>query len=106
MSATDTELKSAIAALDALAASPRLVRGDFPGVREEALELLGRTMLANKADELDLTIRKLTAMRDGLRHAAACRAHGTWNARPSGGCSRWLAASLEIRTPWPGLPCA
>ena len=42
MSATDAELKSTIAALDALAASPRLVRGDFDGVREEALELLGR----------------------------------------------------------------
>jgi signal transduction histidine kinase len=41
-SATDTELKSTVAALDALAASPRLVRGDFAGVREEALELLGR----------------------------------------------------------------
>ena len=36
MSATDAELKSTIAALDALAASPRLVRGDFAGVREEA----------------------------------------------------------------------
>jgi len=33
-----------------------------------------RPMLLNKADELDLTIRKLSAMRDGLRHAAACRA--------------------------------
>lgn len=33
-----------------------------------------RPMLVGKADELDLTIRKLTAMRDGLRHAAACRA--------------------------------
>ena len=33
-----------------------------------------RPMLSNKAEELDLTIRKLTAMRDGLRHAAACRA--------------------------------
>jgi DNA-binding transcriptional MerR regulator len=33
-----------------------------------------RPMLVNKADELDLTIRKLAAMRDGLRHAAACRA--------------------------------
>ena len=42
MSATDTELKSSIAALDALAASPRLVRGDFARVREEALELLAR----------------------------------------------------------------
>jgi DNA-binding transcriptional MerR regulator len=35
---------------------------------------IDRPMLVNKADELDLTIRKLTAMRDGLRHAAACRA--------------------------------
>ena len=33
-----------------------------------------RPMLVHKADELDLTIRKLAAMRDGLRHAAACRA--------------------------------
>ena len=33
-----------------------------------------RPMLMSKADELDLTIRKLSAMRDGLRHAAACRA--------------------------------
>jgi DNA-binding transcriptional MerR regulator len=33
-----------------------------------------RKMLAAKADELDRTIRKLTEMRDGLRHAAACRA--------------------------------
>jgi DNA-binding transcriptional MerR regulator len=33
-----------------------------------------RPMLVNKAEELDLTIRKLAAMRDGLRHAAACRA--------------------------------
>jgi DNA-binding transcriptional MerR regulator len=35
---------------------------------------IDRQMLAAKADELDRTIRKLTAMRDGLRHAAACRA--------------------------------
>jgi len=33
-----------------------------------------RQMLVAKAAELDSTIRKLTAMRDGLRHAAACRA--------------------------------
>ena len=33
-----------------------------------------RRMLAAKAGELDKTIRKLSAMRDGLRHAAACRA--------------------------------
>lgn len=33
-----------------------------------------RTLLGAKADELDHTIRKLTALRDGLRHAAACSA--------------------------------
>lgn len=35
---------------------------------------IDRQRLAGKADELDRTIRKLTAMRDGLRHAAACSA--------------------------------
>ena len=35
---------------------------------------IDREMLATKADELDRTIRELSAMRDGLRHAAACRA--------------------------------
>ena len=33
-----------------------------------------RQMLNDKAADLDATIRKLSAMRDGLRHAAACRA--------------------------------
>ena len=33
---------------------------------------IDRQKLAAKADEIDTTIRKLTAMRDGLRHAAAC----------------------------------
>jgi hypothetical protein len=31
-------------------------------------------VLAAKADELDRTIRELSTMRDGLRHAVACRA--------------------------------
>jgi DNA-binding transcriptional MerR regulator len=35
---------------------------------------IDRQMLAAKAEELDRTIRGLTVMRDGLRHAAACRA--------------------------------
>jgi DNA-binding transcriptional MerR regulator len=35
---------------------------------------IDRQVLAAKAEELDRTIRKLTEMRDGLRHAAACRA--------------------------------
>ena len=35
---------------------------------------INRRMLAAKADELDRTIGKLSAMRDGLRHAAVCPA--------------------------------
>lgn len=41
-----------------------------PGVRPR----IDRRMLAAKADELDRTIRRMGAMRDGLRHAAVCRA--------------------------------
>jgi DNA-binding transcriptional MerR regulator len=33
---------------------------------------IDRQMLAAKAEELEATIQKLSAMRDGLRHAAAC----------------------------------
>ena len=35
---------------------------------------IDRKLLASKADELDATIRKLGALRDGLRHAARCPA--------------------------------
>ena len=35
---------------------------------------IDRRMLADKADELDRTIRRLRAMRTSLRHAAACPA--------------------------------
>lgn len=35
---------------------------------------IDRRMLTAKADEIDRTIRGLTAMRDGLRHAAVCPA--------------------------------
>lgn len=35
---------------------------------------IDRNMLSEKADELDGTIRRFGAMRDGLRHAAACPA--------------------------------
>ncbi|MGB0835759.1 MAG: helix-turn-helix domain-containing protein [Psychrobium sp.] len=33
-----------------------------------------RTLLLNKADELDAQIKQLKSMRDGLRHAAQCTA--------------------------------
>ncbi|AVH61655.1 MerR family DNA-binding transcriptional regulator [Streptomyces dengpaensis] len=35
---------------------------------------IDRQTLATKADELDRTIRELSVMRDGLRHAASCPA--------------------------------
>src|SRR5690348_3644748 len=35
---------------------------------------IDRRVLSTKAEELDRTIRELTAIRDGLRHAAACPA--------------------------------
>lgn len=36
--------------------------------------MIDRTVLGAKADALDAKIKDLTAMRDGLRHAAACKA--------------------------------
>src|SRR5690348_8652973 len=42
LSAVDAELKSTVASLDALAASPRLARGEFSALHDEALELVGR----------------------------------------------------------------
>ncbi|MEA1942075.1 MAG: helix-turn-helix domain-containing protein [Pseudomonadota bacterium] len=35
---------------------------------------IDRSRLEDKADDIDRTIRQLAAMRDGLRHAAECRA--------------------------------
>lgn len=35
---------------------------------------IDKQLLSDKANELDTTIRRLTAMRDGLQHAAACPA--------------------------------
>lgn len=35
---------------------------------------IDRTLLTAKADELDRMIRRLSTMRDGLRHTAACKA--------------------------------
>lgn len=35
---------------------------------------IDRRLLTNKADDLDCTIKRLTTMRDGLRHAAVCKA--------------------------------
>jgi DNA-binding transcriptional MerR regulator len=35
---------------------------------------IDRKLLADKANELDIAIRKMSSMRDGLRHAASCSA--------------------------------
>lgn len=57
---------------------------------------IDRVLLTAKADELDATITRLTALRDSLRHAAACPApnhlacptfrrilaEATWNQQP------------------------
>jgi DNA-binding transcriptional MerR regulator len=46
--------------------------GDMLG--PDAEPRIDREALSNKADELDVRIKHLTAMRDGLRHTAACTA--------------------------------
>lgn len=40
----------------------------------EATPRIDRAALARRAQEIDRTIERLCALRDGLRHAAACRA--------------------------------
>lgn len=58
---------------------------------------IDRDRLAQKADELDQTIRQLTAMRDGLRHAVNCSAPSHWE------CPKFrrllqAAGSIQART--------
>lgn len=59
---------------------------------------IDREKLAAKAEELDRTIRKLSAMRDGLRHAAACPAPSHMEC-PSFRRMLRAAASGAIRAP-------
>ncbi|MEM9495448.1 MAG: helix-turn-helix domain-containing protein [Pseudomonadota bacterium] len=42
--------------------------------KEDGRPEIDRQALTRKADDIDRTIKQLTAMRDGLRHAAACTA--------------------------------
>lgn len=73
---------------------------------------IDRRLLAAKADELDATIRQLSAVRRGLRHAAACPAPShaecpTFRrllaAAASGALSRRSRAASPVR---PGEPVA
>ncbi|AZP10731.1 helix-turn-helix domain-containing protein [Undibacterium parvum] len=45
-----------------------------PMLGAEGTPQIDRQLLLDKARELDRTIQKLTAMRDGLQHAAVCKA--------------------------------
>jgi DNA-binding transcriptional MerR regulator len=45
-----------------------------PMLGKEGKPKIERDLLAAKAEEIDQSIRKLVAMRDGLRHAAICSA--------------------------------
>jgi len=49
---------------------------------------IDRAMLAAKADELERMVKRLKAMIEGLRHAAACPRRATRRALHSSGCSR------------------
>ena len=64
---------------------------------------IDRKVLTTKAEELDRTIQRLAAMRDGLRHAAACSAASHME------CPRFrrivrLASTGRLGPPDPRLP--
>ena len=61
--------------LIALAQTAGFSLDEIAGMVDEAgRPRLDRAQLAARADDLDRTIRRLGALRDGLRHAAACPA--------------------------------
>ena len=59
---------------------------------------IDRQLLTAKADALDRTIRQLRAMRDGLRHAAACRAPSHMECPTFQRLLRAAAANLSARS--------
>jgi DNA-binding transcriptional MerR regulator len=62
-------------ALIALGRSAGLTLDDIARMFSEDGSLrVDRRLLADKAAEIDARIRQMTSMRNGLRHAAACRA--------------------------------
>ncbi|WP_342211371.1 MerR family DNA-binding protein [Microvirga pakistanensis] len=59
---------------------------------------MDRGQLSAKADELDRTVKHLSTLRDGLRHAGVCPASTIWSARHCSGCSTWpLPAAAGLR---------
>ncbi len=65
---------------------------------------IDRRMLADKAEELDATIRRLSAMRDGLRHAAVCPAKSHMECPKFRRIVRAAASGAIGRTRRPGRP--
>ena len=68
---------------------------------------IDRLKLAAKANELDATIRRLTAMRDGLRHAVSCKAPSHMECPKfrrivKAAASRLIDARTKPRTPLSG----
>jgi DNA-binding transcriptional MerR regulator len=62
-------------ALIALGRASGFTLGEIGGMFTQEGKLdIDRQLLLARADDLDRTIRKLTALRDGLRHAAHCKA--------------------------------
>ena len=64
---------------------------------------IDRKALARRADDLDATIRRLRALRDGLRHAAACPAR-THMECPTFRRIVRVAAHGGLRAPRPSRP--
>jgi DNA-binding transcriptional MerR regulator len=66
---------------------------------------IDRQMLVAKAEELDRTIRKLSAMRDSLRHAAACPAPRHMECPTFRRLLRAAASgAIGARSPSPAIP--
>jgi DNA-binding transcriptional MerR regulator len=61
-------------ALISLGRRAGLALDEIAGMLSPSGPAINRALLSTKADELDSKIQELTAMRDGLRHAAACKA--------------------------------
>jgi DNA-binding transcriptional MerR regulator len=65
---------------------------------------IDRAMLAHRADDIDANIRRLTAVRDGLRHASVCPAPSHMECPTFQRLLRRAAASAPATRTRPRLP--
>ena len=77
------------------------IRGMFA---KEGKVRIDRTMLASRADDIDANIRRLTAVRDGLRHASVCPAPNHLECPTFQRLLRRAAASVPASRTKPRLP--